>query len=65
MKNNLKIIEDCLQKKFIYNNSPKRNLDKIFQKLLVIKIIKYLTNLITFLLGIFVINFFILRLFDE
>ena len=29
-KNNLKIIEDCLQKKFIYNNSPKRNLDKIF-----------------------------------
>ena len=29
-KNNLKLIEDCLQKKFIFNNFPKRNLDKIY-----------------------------------
>ena len=27
-KNNLKLIEDCLQKKFIYKNLPQRNLDK-------------------------------------
>ena len=29
-KNNLKIIEDCLQKKFIYKNFPKRILDYIY-----------------------------------
>ena len=29
-KNNLQIIENCLQKKFIFNNFTKRNLDKIY-----------------------------------
>ena len=29
-KKHLQIIEDCLQKKFIFNNFPKRNLDKIY-----------------------------------
>ena len=28
--NNLKLIEDCLKKKFIYKNLPKRNLDNVY-----------------------------------
>ena len=29
-KNNLKLIEDCLQKKFIYKNLPRRSLDNVY-----------------------------------
>ena len=29
-KNNLQLIEDCLQKKFIYKNLPPRNLDNVY-----------------------------------